>query len=408
MQLRPSQQRALDILARHSHGQVIAPTGAGKTIIMIRDLLRRMCDTDQPITAVVVAPRLLLAQQLCSEFLEHIDNANVLHVHTGDTTHCSTTSPAAISMWDSIVDNHKIIFTTYHSLERVRDAHINVDVTYFDEAHNSTRRDFFKSVSTFDTKNYYYFTATPRHKEDVLDTGMNNSSVFGKIICNIPAPELVQQGHILEPTIDIREVDMERQVGPDAAEYDAETLLSILVDLDDRNAQKVLVAAPSTKILWNMLSTTNVIDDLHELGYDILHITSKHGAYVNKTKVDRDTFFNTLQQWGKEADRKFVVFHYSILSEGINVSGLTHTVLLRQLSLIEMAQTVGRVIRIDSRDAADVASGKVPAGCIANYRKSTGFVTVPVYKNHGKKIKNRLIHLVNTIFVEGQPIIEMR
>ena len=38
-----------------------------------------------PQTIVVVAPRILLANQLCSEFLEHIDNVEVLHVHSGET-----------------------------------------------------------------------------------------------------------------------------------------------------------------------------------------------------------------------------------------------------------------------------------------------------------------------------------
>jgi len=38
-------------------------------------------------TIVVVAPRILLAEQLCSEFLEFITNASVMHVHSGETHH---------------------------------------------------------------------------------------------------------------------------------------------------------------------------------------------------------------------------------------------------------------------------------------------------------------------------------
>ena len=97
--LRPHQQRALDAMQRHERGQVIVPTGGGKTLIMIKDLLRRLDAADQPMTAVVVAPRILLANQLSSEFLEHVDNMNVLHVHSDETTHFSTTKAENINLF---------------------------------------------------------------------------------------------------------------------------------------------------------------------------------------------------------------------------------------------------------------------------------------------------------------------
>jgi len=135
----------------------------------------------------------------------------------------------------------------------------------------------------------------------------------------------------------------------------------------------------------------------------VLHITAKHGAYVNKTKVNREVFFDTLTAWGKDANRKFVVFHYSILSEGMNVPGLTHCVLLRNLNIIEMAQTIGRVIRMNVNDAQDIADGKLTAGDVGNYRKPFGYVTVPVYGNYGAQTQRRLQAVVDCIFVKGVP-----
>ncbi len=375
---------------------------------MIYDAIRRMKESSTPLTIVVCAPRILLAEQLSSEFLEHIDFANVLHVHSGETHHKSTTKPNDIALWDYFVENHKLIFTTYNSLRRINESEINVDVAYYDEAHNATRVDFFDSVASCNATNYYYFTATPKHRRSSLGTGMNNKIVFGQIISNISAPELVEQGNILRPTIQIHEVDYERQKGLSAADNDASTLIDMIDGLDARNAQKVLVAAPSSKVLWQMLSRTKVLSDLAERGFDVLHITSKFGAYVNQTKVDRETFFDTFNTWGQDPDRKFIIFHYSILSEGINVHGLTHTILLRNLPIVEMAQTIGRVIRLNKDDARDVECGKIEAGNFAMYRKSTGFVTVPVFKNYGKKTQRRLEEVVDTIFVKGQPAIDVR
>ncbi len=70
MPLRPHQKKALESMARNSKGQVIVPTGGGKTMCMIHDAIKQF-DTGWK-TIVVVAPRILLAEQLSSEFLEVI------------------------------------------------------------------------------------------------------------------------------------------------------------------------------------------------------------------------------------------------------------------------------------------------------------------------------------------------
>ena len=86
--LRPHQQNALEAMQKYNKGQVIIPTGGGKTICMIEDA-KRQIDAAGPTTIVVVAPRILLAEQLCKEFLELIDDAAVYHVHSGETEHFS-------------------------------------------------------------------------------------------------------------------------------------------------------------------------------------------------------------------------------------------------------------------------------------------------------------------------------
>ena len=116
--LRPHQNEARDAMHVNSIGQIIVPTGGGKTLIAITDAMKRF-EVNTPRTIVVVAPRLLLANQLCSEYMEHITNANVLHVHSGDTKHFSTTKSDRIKLFVDMcqtVREHVIIFTTYHPL----------------------------------------------------------------------------------------------------------------------------------------------------------------------------------------------------------------------------------------------------------------------------------------------------
>ena len=136
--LRPHQQRVLDRLAAYDKGQVIVPTGGGKTICMIQDTINQQNNSQSGITTVVVAPRILLAEQLCSEFMELIDSSytHIMHVHSGETHHFSTTQPEKIALFANCArtaGENLIIFTTYNSLDRIRQADIEVNDIYFDD-----------------------------------------------------------------------------------------------------------------------------------------------------------------------------------------------------------------------------------------------------------------------------------
>ena len=75
--LRPHQRKAVDAMWDNSKGQVIIPTGGGKTICMIQDAIHQQA-VPVGTTTVVVAPRILLAEQLCKEFLELVSTT---HTH---------------------------------------------------------------------------------------------------------------------------------------------------------------------------------------------------------------------------------------------------------------------------------------------------------------------------------------
>ena len=106
-------------------GQVIVPTGGGKTFIMIQDALRAL--SSGPKTIVVVAPRILLANQLCDEFMQQISATwtHVAHCHSGETHYFSSTKSDKIECFVKTAraaGESAIVFTTYHSLGRVVDA----------------------------------------------------------------------------------------------------------------------------------------------------------------------------------------------------------------------------------------------------------------------------------------------
>ena len=124
IKLRPHQERGVAAMQKHAKGQIIVPTGGGKTLKMIYDALRQF-QSETPQTIVIVAPRILLATQLCSEFLEFITNAKVFHCHSGEVHWESSTRPREIRNWvDANADQHRLIVTTYNSLSRLQVAEI--------------------------------------------------------------------------------------------------------------------------------------------------------------------------------------------------------------------------------------------------------------------------------------------
>ena len=409
MQLRPHQQRALDAIQNNNKGCVYVPTGGGKTVIMMEDCKRRFLESDDVQTVVVVAPRILLANQLFEEFFSYLNghvSCAVMHVHSGEVDGFRTTKPDQIAAHDAACRGnfHQLIFTTYHSLGRIVDSGINVDVMYCDEAHNATQKAHFVGVAatSMAAESAYFFTATPKYSRDPYSRGMNNKVVFGDTLEIVPAPELINNGSIIPPQLVVHESELVR-TKDNAHEVDRDLLIDVVDDLSEEQSAKVLVAAPNTRVLWNMLSKTDVLSELNAKGYDIMHITSKHGAYINRQKVGRQEFFKTLTEWGKDDNKKFIIFHYSILSEGINVPGLTHTILLRNLPVIEMAQTIGRVIRLHKDDAQAIANGEITPGDLSSYRKSHGVVTVPLSGKASLATRNRLQEEIDLISVDGIP-----
>jgi len=118
------------------------------------------------------------------------------------------------------------------------EADIEVNTIYFDEAHNSVQRNFFPATEFFanEADRCYFFTATPKHSLAVFKPGMN-WSVYGQVLCNVPAPELVEQGYILPPKVVVKQLPMIRGRKVMFAD-DCENLLETI---DDNNIDKILI-----------------------------------------------------------------------------------------------------------------------------------------------------------------------
>tara|TARA_Y100000589_G_scaffold134790_1_gene129012 strand:- start:688 stop:1326 length:639 start_codon:yes stop_codon:yes gene_type:complete len=209
---------------------------------------------------------------------------------------------------------------------------------------------------------------------------MNDSRVYGQVICSVPAPKLVEEGYILPPVVRLTQLPQ-----GDFKQSDSQNLLDTI---DDNTADKILVAARSTKQIVRLVTQSDFTSQLEQRGYNWMYITSKTGAIINGQKVTREQFFNTLNAWGRD-DKKFVIMHHSILSEGINVKGLDAVMFMRNMDYIGISQSIGRVIRLGGAE------------------KTFGLVCVPVADKVGISTARSVQAVVDTVFQKGEPAVSI-
>jgi superfamily II DNA or RNA helicase len=399
--LRPHQGSALDLMDMYETGKIILPTGSGKSIVFIQNTINQF-EQETPQIVCVVAPRLLLACQLSADYEQYITNAKYLHVHSGSKLkHYRTTNTADIEEWCRIhKDEHRLIFTSYNSLHKITNSSIDVNTYHFDECHNSVKKNFFPHIETATKKanKKYFFTATPKNsKIPTKKPGMNIHEVYGNTICDIPMTQMVKSGYVLPPLVIKKKVH--NLMNDDERNCDL-----IITTLDEQAPSKVLIAAKSTKSIISLISDTDFVTQLRDRDYHILHITAAHGAYIDGKQVKRDAFFRILNEWGLDDSKKFVLLNYSILSEGINCTGLDSVIFLRNMNVIAMCQTIGRIIRLHKKDSDKLATNQLEVGDYDNYKKPYGVVVLPVYDTYSESIADAVESVIHKSFVMGQTV----
>ena len=411
--LHPHQKQILDALQFNSKGIVTCPTGGGKTFAMINDSRRFLTSGN---VIVVVAPQLLLSQQLFTEFDKHLTDINFMYRQISSEGKTFQRDRAALkfhitppesptTIIEEIRDTYRIaqkaekpliLFVTYDSLERIVSSMIPVSAVYYDEAHNATSSDHFNAVkylSACADKNYF-FTATPRYStsRSVDGPGMDNVSVYGEKIANVQFYELVKQGVIVKPRLHLLTSDADLDTMDEVSvnlQTIRETVDHYEKEHSDTKSHKILFCAQGTKAINDLLAG-GLQEWASSRGYKVLSIDSINRGYVNgDNKVKKTTFIKTLNELGADPNEKLIVLHVEMLGEGIDVKAFTGVVFLRNTaSAIFITQSMGRVIRS--------APGK-----------KYGIVTIVQHKSNTSESQELIRNIVVQLINEGVPVSEI-
>lgn len=423
IELREHQEMGLSALAKAIRGIINLPTGTGKTLIQSRAIVKEIIEK-KPKVYVILSPRILLSNQLMNDVRTDLSHSGIeaqyLVVHSGryddrqdiELEHelgitfrelMSGTRKATIeeAYRRSVAERVSLIISgTYHSAERIKLAGIPVEIVFCDEAHHLVQEQFSWIVSEpFPSKRAYYFTATLRETPSAEGMGMNNTELFGeRLYVEIPI-DLINKGEMVRPRMHMVDMshDPEKDEGDGLAVAEAfEEHRSVV-----RLGAKLLIVSKDGSTHLNNLASHPKIQELVEQrpALKVYDISSANGARINGKVVKREEFLKELRTLGDMDEA--IIIHHDILSEGIDVPGITGVMPLISLKKAKFLQTLGRATRLHGRDRAKLYAKEILPSELERLWKPYAWLIIPVYGEIGEDLRDDMKEMIRELRDHG-------
>lgn len=433
---RDHQMKAYDVANKTNIGQISLPTGTGKTRVQIAlhvSKMIQMSKVNETGVFVIGAHRLALCSQLLNELIEVVVNAglpfDILFIGSSriseDAVHCKfrkkglnayVNNAKAVMRRDEVssaVQNahskgrHLIVVSTYHSWHKMDVIETITQATY-DEAHTLIGDSFMENITLLKpkVKNNFFFTATRRVQGD--SEGMNNTDIFGEVLCEIAPRKMIQQGEIVPPKIHVIQTENE-------GDYDNHTMLvnTVIAGYEQhRHLVKSHVSSnfSGVELGAKMLISTTGNLEMFELHNDprfqeycttneitVFAFSSQEGVFVNFAKCSRSQALQSMNEMPDEEDA--ILIHIDILTEGIDVPSVTGVMPFRELNTVKLLQTIGRGARLLKCDRKAIYGGEVGAMDFNSYVKPCVWVILPeLFRSLGNSqaMRNTIKTIVNS------------
>lgn len=402
-----------------NRGCVILPTGSGKSYLQAL-ALNSYQNKRQGVSRIhaIVAPRIQLALQHLNSFRDYQkDNSLTQYrpfaLHSGGTGDDggdasdymihdvamrninSGTSIDSIIQEFTFAQNLKVdlvVFATYHSLDRLFSAVeiLNAELDYnvaglgqFDECQYLVSQGFGTYLTTTPFDKNIFYTATRKTTADSQNgLGMDNIAKWGEIVFLKTPVEMYNAGIILRPRLHILGV----HGGDDELDVDEgiviETMKVHMSEAHESLPTKLVVNTRGTDYIEHIWAGKHFKAALPDV--DIFKISSATGAwYYNAATGEEESL--SREDWLAKIKlvSNCIVLHYDIISEGVDVSGLTGTLMMRNSGMAKSIQMIGRVLRLCDVDRENLKNGLINVNNPFGWIKPTGLVTVPIVFNNG-------------------------
>jgi superfamily II DNA or RNA helicase len=468
--LRDFQIGAVEQMERNIIGQILMPTGTGKTVIeaeyvkrMIEKMLGGFC------IIVLLCPRIILTAQLMRMVNAHLisskKDVQYVNLSSGDVSESSVemynfmkdagldvrvvTATTSIYEVKKVIEDARkanvpvIISGTYHSGWKLKDLGEPVDVLLCDEAHNLIMGRFSEDAKeeclNIEAKNRFFFTATPCNSSSNSGRGMNNSSIFGEIIyrksyremldrCEI-APIRIQTVRISDCVLkknkalgisedNLKDPDFDRDItGKAKAIYDSFAFHSAeikRVSAHPENIEAKLLVTVDGFVTLNGLCQHDWIKKLFtENGVIVMAISTDGKYFKNGITYDSYDFKEQFQKDMcelKDEDRA-VILHIDMIGEGLDVAGITGLMAFSTQGRLKLMQLLGRGMRLHNSDRKRLYKGDFYKGMCRESMmiKPYVYVIIPMFVRESNDLYELVrwhVHEIHTNFDFKPEVIE--
>lgn len=420
--LYPYQTEAVNSLQNANKGIVVLPTGTGKTFCQAATIIKDIHQYPNQFRLYVInAPRILLTYQLFTEVYQSLLSENIdaryMFCHSGNITTgslndyelirkqyneefnqdikfsqiLSSTNPFELGQMMKDCQSHSmplIIFSTYNSFEVIENARFNniknhqINILFNDECHYLTREQFHENIfSCLSTEKLYNFTATPSFSDSDNGKGMNNETKFGQILYSMTPKQAIDLGRMVRPRLHFAVADRiynDDDFNKSLPKIIYETFKQHERVLNSENNPKILVSVDGSNDMIRFMKS-DYYKKIRNENVDVFAISSIDliGNQINGNKTSRQDFLKELKKAGLDQSKKLLVLHYDILTEGIDVSGFTALMPLRDLNKNKFLQAYGRIARLHPTDRFNIDNNIITPNDIKQMIKPYAYIIVP-------------------------------
>jgi len=325
---REYQEKAIYQCLKRRRAIVDSPTGSGKTLIMA-GCLAALQWGDNPKAVVLFREKGILNQTY--EFFKKCGIKN-LGYNSGE----------------GYVPG-QVMLSTVQSIERIVDTHLQeTEILMVDEAHQFCKGETtIAAIESFPNASYRLaFTATPpREKAKDINARMVLEGAFGPIYTTRSAEDLIKDGALAKPIIQIVDNTPVSSVASDITYVDVYD--QYIVNCDNRNdkikdiVSKVYRANPNAKILI-LVKNLQHIENLQ---------SRIENCYTIEGKDDIDCRYDVINKFVKD-EKAATIIGTNVMQTGISIDEISHMINARGLSgEVPTLQGLGRGIRkADGKD----------------------------------------------------------
>lgn len=453
--LREYQSEASYSIAANTKGQIILPTGTGKSLIAINALYNEIrLNKGKTICIMIMTPRIVLTYQLLGETINYLKSKEVdaqyLNLNSGKFDDDSikeamadmglpvrdipsTTTVSDIEDWYAKAQKDNVPFiisATYQSAPRILSTKIPIHMAIHDEAHNLVdgigrfATEAKLDVLKIDGAKEIFLTATPAFSDSDEGTGMNNETEYGKRIYFKSPKEMIDAGEIVPPYIHQIVIDEYKIRKNKAIQLTSENLMDTDIEKNvefmalvieeaftehlkkikeyscapEKIGAKLLVVCKGENTFGAFFDSKG-FEEMKKNNPKVkfFGISSSFGAWIDGEQVPtqggwyKEQFMLSLNNLKPEDNA--VILHIDMLGEGIDVPGITGVLPFRDLGTIKSCQTLGRSMRLVLEDRESFYSGKRTARETEKMVKPFAWVVIPVYSMMHKDLKHRVMEL---------------